>query len=110
MQREFDWADHVNEYWDEALNVNHFDRGLYGYMHDTFVAMCPEYWERPDLYTITNEGELQERYVHLELRDTSELQARLALPGAGIPRRRYQQVRYSGRKIIAGCSSISLMR
>ena len=73
VQREFDWADHVNEYWDEALNVNHFDGGLYGYMHDTFVAMCPEYWERPDLYTITNEGELKERYVHLELRDTSEL-------------------------------------
>jgi len=73
VRRDFDWADHVNEYWDEALNVNHFDGGLYKYMHDTFVAMCPEYWERPDLYTIANEDELKERYSHLGLRDTSEL-------------------------------------
>jgi len=73
IQRNFDWADHVNEYWDEALNVNHYDAGLYKYMHETFVAMCPEYWERPDLYTIANEDELKERYVHLGLRDTSEL-------------------------------------
>jgi hypothetical protein len=73
VQREFDWADHVNEYWDEALNVNHFDAGLYKYMHDTFVGMCPQYWERPDLYTIVNEDELKAKYAHLQLRDTSEL-------------------------------------
>ena len=73
VQREFDWADHVNEYWDEALNVNHFDAGLYKYMHDTFVGMCPQYWERPDLYTIANEDELKMKYAHLQLRDTSEL-------------------------------------
>ena len=33
VQREFDWADHVNEYWDEALNINHFDALLYKHMH-----------------------------------------------------------------------------
>jgi hypothetical protein len=73
VQREFDWADHVNEYWDEALNVNHFDAGLYRHMHDTFVGLCPQYWERPDLYTIVNEDELKVKYAHLQLRDTSEL-------------------------------------
>jgi len=73
VQREFDWADHVNEYWDEALNVNHFDSGLYKYMHDTFVGMCPQYWERPDLYTIVNEDQLKVKYAQLQLRDTSEL-------------------------------------
>jgi hypothetical protein len=73
IQREFDWADHVNEYWDEALNISHFDGWLYGYMHDTFVAMCPKYWERPDLYMIANEEKLKARYAHLELRDASEL-------------------------------------
>jgi hypothetical protein len=26
IQREFDWGDHVNEYWDEALNINHSTR------------------------------------------------------------------------------------
>jgi hypothetical protein len=73
VQREFDWADHVNEYWDEALNVNHFDATLYGHMHETFVSMCPQYWERPDLYTIADEEPLKEKYAHLGLRDTSEL-------------------------------------
>lgn len=73
MQREFDWADHVNEYWDEALNINHYDAGLYKYMHRTFVEMCPQYWERPELYTIADELPLRERYAHIGLRDTSEL-------------------------------------
>lgn len=73
VQREFDWADHVNEYWDEALNVNHFDALLYKHMHETFVAMCPQYWERPDLYTIADEDRLKAKYAHLQLRDTSEL-------------------------------------
>jgi len=73
VQRDFDWADHVNEYWDEALNINHFDAGLYKHMHETFVEMCPQYWERPDLYTIANEDVLKARYAHLQLRDTSEL-------------------------------------
>lgn len=73
VQRDFDWADHVNEYWDEALNINHFDAGLYKHMHETFIEMCPQYWERPDLYTIVNEDALKARYAHLQLRDTSEL-------------------------------------
>ncbi|MDJ0907020.1 MAG: hypothetical protein QNI96_13455 [Woeseiaceae bacterium] len=73
IQRKFDWADHVNEYWDEALNINHYDAALYRHMHDTFVEMCPKYWERPDLYTIVNEEVLREKYAHLQLRDTSEL-------------------------------------
>ena len=73
VQREFDWADHVNAYWDEALNVNHYDALLYRHMHDTFVEMCPQYWERPELYTIDNEAALKTKYAHLQLQDTSEL-------------------------------------
>ncbi len=73
IQRNYDWADHVNEYWDEALNVNHFDSWLYKHMHERFVSLCPLYWENPELYTIENEAPLQERYAHLELHDTREL-------------------------------------
>jgi len=73
IQREFDWADHVNEYWDEALNINHFDSALYKHMHDAFVSMCPLYWETPALYEVANEEELKARYEHLQLHDTSEL-------------------------------------
>lgn len=73
VQREFDWADHVNEYWDEALNINHFDALLYKHMHERLVTLCPKYWENPDLYTIADEAPLREKYAHLGMRDTSEL-------------------------------------
>jgi hypothetical protein len=73
IQREFDWADHVNEYWDEALNVNHFDAGLYRHMHKRLVSLCPQYWKQPSLYTIVNEQRLKARYAHLGLHDSSEL-------------------------------------
>ena len=57
----------------QPLNVNHFDATLYKHMHETFVSMCPQYWQRPDLYTVANEEALKEKYAHLQLRDTSEL-------------------------------------
>ncbi|MDA1064830.1 MAG: hypothetical protein O2907_11020 [Proteobacteria bacterium] len=73
IQREFDWADHVNEYWDEALNVNHFDALLYGHMYQQFVSFCPRYWRDPSLYTIVDESRFQDRYSHLGLKDNSVL-------------------------------------
>ena len=73
VQREFDWADHVNEYWDEGLNVNHFDALLYKHVHEKLVGMCSMYWEQPGLYTIADEEPLKARYAHLQLYDTSEL-------------------------------------
>ena len=73
IQRKFDWADHVNEYWDEALNVNYFDAALYKHMHEKFISYCPEYWQKPWLYTIENEDRLRERYALLGMRDNSQL-------------------------------------
>ena len=73
VQRRFDWADHVNEYWDEALNVTHFDALLYKHVHRKLIGMCSEYWETPDLYSIPDEPPLKERYSHLQLHSTSEL-------------------------------------
>lgn len=73
VQREFDWADHVNGYWDEALNINHFDVLLYQRMRKRFVGLCPQYWENPDLYVLRDEAALQARYAHLYLRDTRGL-------------------------------------
>jgi len=73
VQRQFDWADHVNEYWDEALNINHFDAMLYKHMYKQFISYCPRYWENPSLYTIVNEQPLKDRYGHLGLKDNSVL-------------------------------------
>ena len=73
VQREFDWADHVNEYWDEGLNVNHFDALLYKHVHKKLVGMCGLCWDRPSLYSIADEAPLKARYAHLQLHSTSEL-------------------------------------
>ena len=73
MQRKYDWADHVNEYWDEALNINHFDALLYKHMHERLLSLCPNYWQDPQSYTIENEAPLREKYAHIGIRDTSEL-------------------------------------
>jgi hypothetical protein len=73
VKRPFDWSDHVNEYWDEALNINHFDALLYGHMYQQFIGYCPRYWRNPSLYTISNEVRLRERYSHLGMKDNSVL-------------------------------------
>ena len=73
MQREFDCADHVNEYWDEALNINAYDRLLQNRMANKLADFCPQYWQDPAIYTIQNEKELQDRYAHLGMRDTRSM-------------------------------------
>lgn len=73
VQRPFTWADHVNAYWDEALNINHFDKLLYPHMKERLEEFCPDYFTAPDLWRIEGEDALKDRYAHLQLRDTSEL-------------------------------------
>ena len=73
MQRPFDWADHVNDYWDEALNINHYDGLLYPHMKDRLLTLCDDYRSYPQLFVVHNEPALQKRYQDLQLRDTSEL-------------------------------------
>jgi hypothetical protein len=73
IQRPFTWADHVNEYWDEALNINHFDNLLYPHMKERMEQFCPDYYQAPDAFAIENEEYLKERYKNLQLRETSEL-------------------------------------
>ena len=73
MQRPFDWADHVNDYWDEALNINHYDAMLYSHMKTRFLSFCDSYYEHPELFQVRDEDALKYRYRNLQLRETSEL-------------------------------------
>ena len=73
MQRPFDWSDHVNDYWDEALNINHYDKLLYTHMKTRLLTLCDDYWSYPELFLVHNEAALKARYDHLQLRDTSEM-------------------------------------
>ena len=81
IQRSFDFADHVNEYWDEALNVNHYDGLLYPHIRERLLTFCEEYEKMPAMYDIDDEDRLIERYRQLQLRVTSELRlSRLCTP------------------------------
>lgn len=73
MQRPFDWADHVNDYWDEALNINHYDKLLYPHMKARLLAFCEDFRKAPQMFVVHNESVLKYRYRNLQLRDTSEL-------------------------------------
>lgn len=73
MQRPFDWADHVNDYWDEALNINHYDAMLHTHMKNRLLTFCDDYLAEPELFALRNEEELKQRYRNIQLRDTSDL-------------------------------------
>ena len=73
VQRPFDWADHVNAYWDEGIHFNHYDRWLYKHMVVRLKQFCPDYFANPALYQIENEAALAEKYNFLLLRQTTEL-------------------------------------
>ena len=82
VQRPFTFADHVNEYWDEALNVNHFDSLLYPHMKERLLTFCPDYFSAPDSFKVHDEAELRAKYEHIQLRDTSELRLDQLCPSA----------------------------
>ena len=86
IQRPFTWADYVNAYWDEALNVNHFDKMLRPHMEERLQTFCPDYLANPGLYTIQNDEELWARYANLQLRDTRELRLDHLCRNAGTDR------------------------
>ena len=73
MQRPFDWSDHINDYWDEALNINHYDALLYSHMKTRLLTFCGDWESDPQLYVVRDEDALKYRYRYLQLRDTSEL-------------------------------------
>jgi len=73
MQRPYDWADHVNDYWDEALNLNHYDGVLYPHMKARLLTFCDDYESAPQMFMVHDEESLKYRYRNLQLRDTSEL-------------------------------------
>lgn len=73
VQRPFDFADHVNAYWDEAINPNHYDALLYEHMKERLEGFCSDFVADPQAWSLTDEESLRQRYAHLQLRETSEL-------------------------------------
>ena len=73
VQRKFDWADHVNAYWDEVLLPNHFDCLAKRYVRKRIIGFCEAFWIEPDLYRIPDDSALAARYRDIGVRDTRDM-------------------------------------
>jgi len=70
--RPFDWRDHVNDYWDEALNPSHLSAGLQRYFARVLPRYCAEYRRAPGSFVPANAEVLAARYRDLGLRAAPE--------------------------------------
>lgn len=70
VQRAFDWNDHVNDYWDEALNPNAYSRPLRHALQVRLGEFCKDYNQAPERYRLDadREDQLSGRYHMLRLR------------------------------------------
>lgn len=62
IQRSFTWADHVNPFWDEALNPNSYAKALVPHVERRLLALCEDFTLKPERYLVPNRDELAERY------------------------------------------------
>ena len=74
QQRPFTWADHINDYWDEALNPSSNVRALNGRLRKAIRTLCDDYHRQPAFYTASDDAALWQKYRHIGLRDTRENQ------------------------------------
>ncbi|MCB1560147.1 MAG: hypothetical protein KDI75_03470 [Xanthomonadales bacterium] len=75
VQREFDWNNHVNAYWDEAINTSYYDVLLRPWIEPHLLAYCDDYRKAPERYRISPDEDqrLRDRYAFLHLREVGEL-------------------------------------
>ena len=69
QQRPFTWADHVNEYWDEALNPSFNVRSLNWRLRESIRELCPAVREAPSYYRNDVDAALWQRYAYIGLKD-----------------------------------------
>ena len=74
QQRPFSFADHINDYWDEALNPSYAVPSLNKRLRKAIKGLCPEYYKSPDFYTVPDDAQLWTRYEHLGLKDSRQNQ------------------------------------
>ena len=74
QQRPFSFADHINDYWDEALNPSYAVPSLNKRLRKAIKGLCPEYHKSPDFYTVPDDAQLWTTYEHLGLKDSRQNQ------------------------------------
>lgn len=79
-QRDFTWRDHVNEFWDEALNPNAYSPALRPFAERRLLRLCEDFAARPERYQVADAEQLFTRYRHVGVLDTSWLAPANYLP------------------------------
>ena len=87
-RRDFSWVDHVNAFWDEALNPNAYDCALLPHVKGFLLEQCDQFLARPERYAATGLDALYERYRHIGVVDTRALRPSIFLASRCPPRQR----------------------
>lgn len=69
LQRQFTWRDHVNDYWDEALNPSYLTGALQKRMVPAIQRLCDQYRGKPTAFVPDGDPQLWQRYARLGLHD-----------------------------------------
>jgi hypothetical protein len=69
IARPFTWADHVNDFWDEALNPSWVSPALARYLGERLPGLCTEYRRAPAAFVPTGEEALLGRYEGIGMRE-----------------------------------------
>jgi len=72
ITRPFTWSDHVNDYWDEALNPSYMSPGLARAIQGAIRDLCPDYERAPGAFEARDEARLHERYARIGLKPAPE--------------------------------------
>jgi hypothetical protein len=67
IQRPFTWADHITDYWDEALLPSNLVPALEETVLPKLKEMCPDYWAKPEIWVSKSEADLHARYANIGL-------------------------------------------
>jgi len=72
IQRSFDWRDHVNDFWDEALNPSFLSPSLAKFLRRRLHELCDDYERRPEAYVPHLDAATRRRYEAIGLRPALE--------------------------------------
>ena len=72
-QRDFAWGDHVNAFWDEAINPNAYDRLLRPHIEQVLLRHCDRFESNAERYAAPDADALFERYRPIGVVDTRAL-------------------------------------
>ena len=74
ISRPFTWSDHINDYWDEALNPGWMVDSLEKRLRLKVTAACTQARESPDAYRSEQDAALWARYSGIGLIDARHMQ------------------------------------